>query len=62
MMSPIQPQQKELLVSTYDPSGTVGSNGTLSIYTVPPVNGKLVITETYTGFGKIKDIAYRQRQ
>jgi hypothetical protein len=62
MMSPTQPQQKELLVSTYDPSGTVGSNGTLSIYTVPPVNGKLVMTETYTGFGKIKDIAYRQRQ
>lgn len=47
---------------------TIGSyngstaNGTLEQYTVPPVNGPLVRTAQWTGFGKITSIAYRERR
>lgn len=46
----------KLLVGTYN-----GSAGTLQLYTVPPVNGDLVLTATYNNLCKIKDVAYRVR-
>lgn len=52
---------KQLIVGIYDASGTEGSNGSLELYTVPPVNGQIVLSESYDGFGKIKSISYRQR-
>ncbi|MDO5977849.1 PKD-like family lipoprotein [Flavivirga spongiicola] len=52
---------KKLIVCSYDPSGTEGSNGTMELYTVPPVNGQIVLEESYTGFGKIESITYRER-
>ncbi|SFG92077.1 PKD-like family lipoprotein [Pedobacter insulae] len=51
----------KLMIGTYDPALPSGSDGSLSIYTVPPVNGNLVLDENYSGFGKIKDLTYRER-
>ena len=52
---------KKLIVCSYDASGIEGENGTMEIYTVPPVNGQIVLEERYTGFGKIESITYRER-
>lgn len=49
--------KNKLVVGSYDGTG----NGTFEIYSVPPVNGSLKLEESYTGFGKIKSIAYRER-
>lgn len=51
---------KKLLVSTYDADNLTNS-GTLDIYTVPEINAPLQIFQTYTGTGKVTDIAYRER-
>lgn len=51
----------KLMVASYDPTLPEGSNGTLSSYTVPPINGDLVLVNTYTGFGKVQSINYRER-
>jgi len=51
----------KLMVGTYDSTLSEGQNGSLSIYTVPPVNGDLVLYKTYSGFGKIKSLTYRER-
>ncbi|TKC63989.1 hypothetical protein FBD94_06510 [Pedobacter hiemivivus] len=50
-----------LTVASYDPAGTPGSNGTMELYTVPPVNGQLIKTSSWTGFGKIVSVSYRER-
>ncbi len=47
---------KLLTVGSYD-----GSNGTLELYSVPSVNGQIVRTNQWTGFGKIVSVAYRER-
>lgn len=47
---------KKLIVGSYN--GTVGK---LELFTVPPVNGALVLDNTYTGLCKIVDVAYRLR-
>ncbi len=52
---------KLLTVGSYDSSGTSGSNGTLGLYSVPPVNGQIVQTNQWTGFGKIISVSYRER-
>jgi hypothetical protein len=41
--------------------GTYGTTGKLELFTVPPVNGALVLTNTYSGLCKIVDVAYRVR-
>ncbi|KRD61738.1 MULTISPECIES: PKD-like family lipoprotein [unclassified Flavobacterium] len=46
---------KKLIVGSY------GTSGTLELYTVPPVNGDLVLTDKYEGLCKIVDVAYRRR-
>lgn len=46
---------KKLIVGSY------GTTGTLELYTVPPVNGDLILTNTYSGLSKIVDVAYRRR-
>lgn len=52
----------KLIVGSYDPSKTTGSNGKMELYTVPAVNGDLVLDESYTGFGKIVGLSYRERK
>lgn len=52
---------KSLLVGVLDPSGTAGNNGTLDQYSIPDVNGQLVKTNSWTGFGKIVSVGYRDR-
>lgn len=52
---------KKLIVCSYDSSLEDGSNGTMRLYFVPEVNKQIVLEQTYTGFGKIKSIAYRER-
>ncbi|MDQ6470826.1 PKD-like family lipoprotein [Flavobacterium sp. LHD-80] len=46
---------KKLIVGSY------GTSGTLELYTVPPVNGDLILTNKYEGLCKIVDVAYRRR-
>jgi hypothetical protein len=52
---------KLLTVGSYNPTGTAGSNGTLELYSVPPVNGQIVQTNKWTGLGKIVSVSYRER-
>ncbi|MGY0425685.1 MAG: PKD-like family lipoprotein [Polaribacter sp.] len=47
----------KLVVCSYN-----GSEGTMELYSVPPVNGPIKLESTYTGFGKIKSISYRERR
>lgn len=51
----------KLQVGVYDPALPTDSCGTFELYTVPGVNGNLILNESYTGFGKIKSITYRER-
>jgi hypothetical protein len=55
------PSSNKLMIGSYDPAVTEGNNGSLSIYMVPPVNGSLILDKSYTGFGKIIDLTYRER-
>ena len=52
---------KQLIVCSYDPTGPEGSNGTMELYNVPPTQGDLTLDASYSGFGKIVSIAYRER-
>ena len=52
---------KQLTVGSYDPAGTVGSNGTIEQYTIQPVNGQITLGNSWTGFGNIVSLAYRAR-
>ncbi|OOG69824.1 PKD-like family lipoprotein [Flavobacterium sp. A45] len=47
---------KKLIVGSYN-----GTAGKLELFTVPPVNGNLILDNTYTGLCKIVDVAYRLR-
>lgn len=51
----------KLMVGIYDPSINNGTEGSLNIYTVPSLNGDLVLDKSYSGFGRIKSLTYRER-
>jgi hypothetical protein len=51
-----------LSVGTYDPSGVDGNNGTFELFNVPDANRPFERLHSWNGFGKIKSIAYRERQ
>ncbi len=51
----------QLIVGAYDPAGASGTNGSLEIYEIPPVNGSLIKKEDWNGFGKIVSVSYRER-
>ncbi|MFT3902787.1 MAG: PKD-like family lipoprotein [Niabella sp.] len=51
----------KLVVASYDPSATEGSNGTMELFNVPQVNGLITPYQSYTGFGKIVSLTYRER-
>jgi hypothetical protein len=52
---------KSLLVGSYDPAGPNGSNGQLDQFQISDVNAPLVKTNSWTGFGKIVSVGYRDR-
>ena len=51
----------KLMVGYYDPSQQTGTEGSLSIYTVPGLNADLILDRQFDGFGRIKSITYRER-
>lgn len=51
-----------LMVGSYNPAGPAGNNGTLKLFSVPPVNGQLVEKISFGGFGKIVSVSYRERE
>ncbi|TCC92187.1 hypothetical protein EZ428_10690 [Pedobacter frigiditerrae] len=55
------PGSNNLMVGSYDTNLPAGADGSLNIYTVPPVNGDLVLDKSYSGFGRIKSLTYRER-
>lgn len=50
-----------LTVGTVNPAGAEGSNGTLQLYSIPPLNAALQLKQSWTGFGKIASVSYRER-
>jgi hypothetical protein len=50
-----------LMVAFYDPALPEGTNGGINTYTVPPVMGDLVLAKSFSGFGKVKSLTYRER-
>ena len=52
------PKGHKLIVCTHD--GSQDGGGVVEIYTVPPVNGQITLDESYSGFGKIKGISYKE--
>jgi hypothetical protein len=54
--------KNKLMVGTYNPAtAAAGTGGVLASYTVPQVQGDLVLDKSYTGFGKIVSVDYRTR-
>lgn len=51
----------KLMVGLYDPSKNDGTEGSLNVYVVPSLNGDLVLDKSYSGFGRIKSLTYRER-
>ena len=55
-------ERDKLIVCSYDPAtADAGIGGTMELYTVPPVQGDLVLENKYEGFGKIVSVDYRIR-
>ncbi|MBD0833451.1 PKD-like family lipoprotein [Aestuariibaculum sediminum] len=52
---------KLLIVGSYDSAGAEGENGTLDFYSILPLNAGLDLQTSYSGFGKIKSVTYRER-
>jgi hypothetical protein len=50
-----------LTVGSVNPAGTEGSNGTMELYSIPPLNAALQLKHSWTGFGKITSVSYRER-
>ena len=53
--------ENSLIVCTYAPAKPAAEQGTMRLYDVPTVNGALVLTKEYNGFGRIVDVTYRRR-
>ncbi|MBO9631639.1 MAG: hypothetical protein J7578_00880 [Chitinophagaceae bacterium] len=52
-------ETSRLVVASYDPASPDNS-GTMDLYTVPSLNNPLVKYMSYSGFGKIADVSYRE--
>ncbi|WP_276485459.1 PKD-like family lipoprotein [Paraflavitalea pollutisoli] len=59
--SMLQFRGSTLVAGSVDPAQPEGANGTLEEYTVPPVQGDLVLVNTWNGLGKIVAASYRTR-
>ncbi|POY38596.1 hypothetical protein C3K47_04160 [Solitalea longa] len=53
--------RSKLIVCSYDPSLAEGVNGKMERFTVPTGNGNLVLFDSYSGFGKVVSLHYRER-
>ena len=51
----------KLMVGLYDTGVSNGTEGSLNIYTVPGLNGNIILDKSYSGFGRIKSLTYRER-
>jgi len=51
----------KLMIGLYDPVKNDGTEGSLNIYTVPGLNANIILEKTYSGFGRIKSLTYRER-
>ncbi|MDR6783985.1 hypothetical protein ABIE26_002626 [Pedobacter africanus] len=56
-----QSRRNQLMVCSYDPALPADKNGKMELFEVPSLNGDLVKGETYSGFGKIVSVDYRER-
>ncbi len=54
-------RNSELVAASVDPGQPEGANGTLEIFTVQPVQGPLVLQNSWSGVGKIVSFSYRVR-
>lgn len=54
-------RQNQLMVCSYDAALPAERNGKMELYTVPSLNGDLTLGESYSGFGKIVSVSYRER-
>ncbi len=54
-------QQYMLIVGSYKKDNTDGNGGVLRFYKFDQATGTLTLAEQYDGFGKIKDVMYRER-
>jgi hypothetical protein len=52
--------EKQLIVASYK-EDQPATTGKLSLYEVPPINGKLILKNSFEGFGKIVDVTYKER-
>jgi hypothetical protein len=50
----------KLVVCSYNP-GSPAESGKMELYNVPNLNADLSLTASYTGFGKIVSVSYRER-
>jgi hypothetical protein len=55
------PEGNKLIVCSYDPALPEGTNGKMEMFTVPPLNADLQLYKTYSGFGKVQSLTYRER-
>ena len=53
-------QQYYLIVGSYKTTDD-GKGGTLRFYKFTQATGELSLVKEYTGFGRIKDVVYRER-
>lgn len=54
-------QQYYLIVGSYKKGDTTGKGGKLRFYKFDQASGSLTLMKEYDGFGKIKDVTYRER-
>lgn len=54
-------RKDQLMVCSYHPALPAESNGKMELYTVPSLNADLTLGESYSGFGKIVSVSYRER-
>ncbi|GAA4298705.1 PKD-like family lipoprotein [Aestuariibaculum suncheonense] len=50
-----------LIVGSYNPAGSEGTNGTMEFYSILELNAGVKLEASYSGFGKIKSVNYRER-
>lgn len=51
----------KLIVCSYDPSLPANKNGKMEMFDVPTLNADLTLYKSYTGFGKVVSLHYRER-
>ena len=55
------PEGNKLIVCSYDPALPEGTNGKMELFTVPPLNADLQLYSSFSGFGKVQSLTYRER-